>query len=219
LNNNETIEYKAKNVDISFMVSLNKVKDCYLFFGEFLENKTYKTGFFRLNIYENSIDDVKILKKSNKSFNPDIITMNSGFFQRINSNNISYTCDKNSKIFLFDDKGIFQDLINTKDNTPAPKVIKNEKGDCFYSRDGLRFSNSGIFMDNKNIFVFSNATTFKDKIIIDQYSKYTKEYIKSYKLDYKGYTSNDIANVYVFKDRIILKFYSKYASFKFSKYI
>ena len=115
------------------------------------------------------------------SYNLEMVTMYAGCFQKTDSNSIVYTCERNPNIFFFNENGVFEKGLSTKDNTPMPKIIKNSKNIYFYSRDGSRYTNSGVFMDKKNIFVFSMASKFKDKIIIDQYSKETRKYIQSLK--------------------------------------
>uniref|UniRef100_UPI003750E524 hypothetical protein n=1 Tax=Flavobacterium sp. TaxID=239 RepID=UPI003750E524 len=217
--NKNIIETKIKNVDISFLISLDNVSNKYLFFGEIFRNNSYKSGFFILDILENKILDSKILQTNAKSYKPETVVEHCGYFQKAEINSISYTCDKNSKIFIFNGKGLFLNELNTNDNTSLPKVIKNANNECYYSRAGLKFTNAGLFMADNNIYVFSMASKEKDKIIIDQYSKLNMKYIQSFKLNYNNYCSSDIVNVYIKQDMIILKFETNYASFKFSRYI
>lgn len=218
LETNVTNETKIKNVDISFVVSIDESSNKFLFFGEMFENNMYKTGFFVLNVSNNSIIESKVLHANKKSYSPEFIVMNSGFFQKLGDSSIAFTCDKNSQIFLFNENGVFVKMFNTKDNTPMPKVIKKSDS-YFYSHAGLNFSNSGLFVNKDNLFVFSMASKYSDKIIIDQYSKSTLRYIQSYKLDYKSNNSSKIDNVFIDKNKIILKFKFNYASFTFSRYI
>lgn len=209
---------ESKNIKITFMIKIDKLSNKYLFFGEIFENNIYKNGFFVLDFSNNKVTQSKVIHSNNISFKPEINLMNSGLFQKLNDSFFAYTCDKNSKIYLFDEFGNFLKIMNTKDETPSPKVIKNDNGDCFYSRDGLRFSNSGVFLYDDYLFVFSVASDVKNNIIIDQYSK-NNEYMQTYKLKYKNYSSVDISNVYIDKKYIILRFGHNYASFKFSRYL
>ena len=218
LKNDLTIKSKLKNVDISFIISLGESSNRYLFFGEVFENNAYETGFFILDMVNNKIVKSKMLQTNNNSYKPEIVTMYAGIFQKTGKNSIVYTCEKNAKIFLFNGNGFFEKELTTKDNTPVPSVIKNSNNEYFYSRKGLQYTNSGVFMDNKNIFVFSMASTFIDKIIIDQYSLETMKYIQSFKLDYNNFNSNDIANVIIDNKKVIIRFEQGYASFKFSRY-
>ncbi len=218
LNTNLTTKSKTQKIDISFLISLKNLPNKYLFFGEVFHDNTYKSGFFTLDMLTGKIIPSNVLKVDAENYNPEIITMHSGVFQKLNDNSISYTCDKNPKVFLFSSNGFFEKQLITNDNTPMPKIIKKSNGDCYFSRDGLGSTNSGIFTNKKNIFVFSMASQYKDKIVIDQYSKVNNNYIQSFKLHYKDHCNTDIVNVFIENNLIVLKFKSNYASFKFSRY-
>lgn len=218
LNTYTTIISSINKIDISFLISLKNLPNKYLFFGEVFQDSNYKTGFFILDMLTNKITPSKVLNLDSEKFNPEIIAMHSGVFQRLNDNSISYTCDKNPNVFLFNTFGLFVNELITNDDTPMPKIIKNSNGDCYFSRDGLGSTNSGIFINKKNIFVFSMASNFKDKIIIDQYSKANNKYIQSFKLNYKNRCNTNIVNIFIEDNLIVLKFKSNYASFKFSRY-
>lgn len=215
LKNNETIYLDINKLTIFSIISLDEQQSNYLFIGNIYKNNEYKTGFFKLNTFSKKITEIRIIETNNHSFNPKKELEFSGFFQKIEDDIISFTCDKNANIFLFDKKGNFKKKLVTKDNTPLPKVIINSKKDMFYSRNGLHFSNQGIFSDKNYIYVFSMATNSKEFIVIDQYSKENSSYIKSYKLYYKKLFTNYIQTIIKYNNNLILKFENNYASFKF----
>lgn len=215
---NFSIKTTVKNINVCSIIRLYNMPNMYLFFGGAFLDNTYKTGFFVLDMLNNKIIESKIIQSDSASYRLDTITMYAGYFQKTADNSLIYTCERNPMIFIFNSKGVSYKEIMTKDNTPMPKIIKNSRNMYFFSHDGSTYTNSGVFTDNDNLFVFSMASKFRDKIIIDQYSKKTKKYVQSYKLSYNNYNSNDIANVIIDKDKLILKFESNYASFKFSRY-
>ena len=111
--------------------------------------------------------------------------------------------------------------LNTKDYTNLPKIINRNNVEFSYSNDGKGYSNAGVFCINDFVYVFSMASSFNNKIIIDKYSINEKKYINSYKLNYNKYNSKDISDV-IFdynENKIIIAFSLNYASFKFSRYI
>ncbi|WP_395051964.1 hypothetical protein [Flavobacterium sp.] len=212
------IQYDSRGIRVYSIVSLKNLPNKFLFFGEVNFTNIYKTGFFVFDITNNKIEEIKILKYSENVFNPEVRLMYSGIFQNVENNIITYTCDKNCKIFMFNDNGTLVNELKTNDNTQIPKVIK--KADSyFYSRDGLNLTNSGVFSNKKNLFVFSMASQYDNIIIIDQYSKLNLKYIQSFKLDYNNHNTSDIMNIYINNNQIILKFDSSYASFIFSRFI
>jgi hypothetical protein len=208
---------KIKNVNILNIISLGNLPNKYLFFGGAIINNVQKIGFFVIDLIDNTISESKIIETNTTSFRLDIVTMYAGCFQKTVDNSIIYTCERNPKIFMFDEFGIFYNVLITKDNTPMPEVIKDSNGYCTFSRKSW-FTNSGVFLDKENIFVFSLVSKIQDKIIIDQYSKKTNDYIQSFKLDYNNFNASDIFSVVMCKNGITIKFESNYASFKFSRY-
>lgn len=218
IKSNKTDEISKNNIQVSNLIPLEKAPNEILFFGEFFANNTYNIGFFILNLVNNGITIKKLLYTNNESFKPEIALKYSGHFQKTLSNNYAYTCEDNSKIFLFNKDGIFEKEFNTKDNTQLPNTFKDAAGNCYFSRNGSQYTNSGVLIDNKNMFVFAMTSPIKNKIIIDQYSKLTGKYIQSFKLNYKNYHSLNIQDIYIENDKILLTFESNYASFKFSRY-
>lgn len=220
LNHDSTTINKIKtfNFNVSSLVILENFSNKCLFLGEFLSANTFKIGFFILNLDTNEITTSKLLYDKNESFKPEIVMKYAGDFQKTTSDSYAYTCEDNSKIYLFNENGVFKKEFNTKDKTPLPNTFKDSHGNCYFSRNGSKYTNSGILIDRKSLFVFSMASPIKDKIIIDQYSKTTQKYIQSFKLNYKNHSSLDIENIYLNNGKIILKFESGYASFKFSRY-
>jgi len=218
LANNSSIKTTIKDINICSIISIDNIPNKYLFFGGAFLDKTYKTGFFVLDMLHNKIIESKIIQTDSVSYRLDTVTMYAGYFQKTVDKSLIYICERNPMIFLFNKNGVLDGDLKTKDNTPMPKIIKNSKNMYFFSRDGSTYTNSGVFTDKENLFVFSMASKLKDKIIIDQYSRKTKEYVQSFKLNYNNYNSNDIANVIIDKEKLILKFESNYASFKFSRY-
>lgn len=211
-------QFESKNLRIYSIISIKSMPNKFLFFGEVNFNNIYKTGFFVLDMTNNKIKEVKILKYSKNDVKPEIRLIYSGCFQNLERDLISYTCDKNSKIFIFNENGILVNDLKTNDNTQFPKVIMKDNN-YFYSREGLNITNSGIFSNKKNLFIFSMASPHVDKIIIDQYSKLNFKYIQSFILDYNNHNTSDIMNIYINNNQIILKFDSNYASFTFSRFI
>ena len=208
----------VKKIDVSYLISLENSSSKYLFIGEIFQDNVYKNGFFILDIFTGTIKPSHILKTTKESLKNELLTMYSGSFQKLNNEFISYTCDKMSTIFLFKNKGVFESKFITNDKTLPPKIIRNLKGDCYYSNDGLKNTNVGIFTNKKNVFVFAMTSPISDKIIIDQYSRITFRYVQSFLINYKNFCSNDIQNVFIENDNIILKLNFNYASFKFSRY-
>ena len=94
------------------------------------------------------------------------------------------------------------------------KIAENNQGNNFYSRDGTWYSNMGMFIKNKSVYVFSAATEDKNYFTIDEYSYNNLNYIQSYKLDYKGMNSNNIMSLQEAKNELIICFDYNYASFK-----
>ena len=218
LDKKKTNEIKTDKLDVSSLIPVQNSQNKNLFFGEVFNNNTYKLGFFILNTVNGEVSISKLLYTNKESFKPEITLKYAGRFQKIANHKYAYTCEDNSKIFFFDENGDFDNEFITKDNTPLPNTIKDSEGNCYFSRDGSKYTNSGVLIDKENIFVFSMATAIKDKIIIDQYSKITQKYIQSFKLNYKNHCSMDIENIHIENNKILLEFESNYASFKFSRY-
>ncbi len=166
----------------------------------------------------NKIIESKILHQNYKSYDLEKVTKYVGSFQKTFFNEIVFTCERNPNIYFFDKNGFFKDELTTIDNTPMPEIIKDSNNSYFFSRDGSNYTNTGVFYNKKNIFVFSMITKLKGMIVIDQYSKETKEYIQSFKLNYNSLSTDNIGGIIIGKDRLIIRFELIYASFKFSRY-
>jgi hypothetical protein len=218
LQTNRTIKFDIKNVNICFLISLDDKQNKFLFFGGANIKSLYKTGFFIIDMNNNQVIESKILHTNKNSYDLEKVTMYVGLFQKTFNNNIVFTCERNPNIYFFNKDGFYEMELSTIDNTPMPKIIKDSNNIHFFSRESSKYTNSGVFVDKENIFVFSMASKFLDKIIIDQYSKHTKDYIQSFQLDYNGYNSSDIGGIIMCKDRLIIRFELNYASFKFSRY-
>ncbi len=214
---NITIKYSFKDLKIINMKGISKTK--YLCFGEAKDkHNNYNTGFFIIDISNNTYLYSKIIQTNDYSICPENALMYSGTFTYNSdtpNNIISYCCDKYSSIYFFDENGYFIKELKTKENLPLPQILKNSKGDSFYGRSGTWSSNSGMFMNENEIFVFSTRSDFFTKIIIDQYSFKTLEYKNSFKLIYNKSNSNSIRNVYKLKNKILIGFEFNYASFIF----
>ena len=213
----KTIKYRFKDLKIISLKFITETK--YLCLAE-AKNKqnNYNTGFFIIDISNNTYLCSKILETNSYSICPENALMYSGTFSyNMDTPNkiISYCCDKYSSIYFFDCNGNFTKELNTKENVPLPQILRNTKGDSFYGRSGTWSTNSGMFMNDDDIYVFSTRSDFFTKIIIDQYSYKTLEYKNSFKLIYNKSNSNSIRNVYKLKNKILIGFEFNYASFIF----
>ena len=208
-----------KNLKIFTLISLNEYSKKYLCFGELFQNNIYKTGFYIIDLSNQNIVESKILKIEEKSTYLESRLQYTGYFQKQNENLFSYNFEMFSKIFFFNNIGIFENELNTKDKTKLPKIITTKNIEFRYSNDEKGYSNVGLFCKNECFYVFSMAINLKDKIVIDKYSMITNKYIESFKLDYNGFNSRDITNIIIDKNKIIIAFSFYYASFTFSRYI
>jgi hypothetical protein len=217
--NKSTSEINLKNIDICSLISINECPNKYLCFGELYKNNLYTSGFFKFDIKTYKIEIIKDVKKDLKTSIDEIFLKHFGYFQNFENNEIAYSSGCSSKIFLFKKQGIFNKVIVTKDQAPPSKVLKDTGNNIVYSKDGYTNTNAGLFMDNKSIYIFSMVSKIKDQIVIDQYSKSTLKYIKSFKLNYNNYNSGNVSKVFIKKNRVILQFEFCYASFIFSRHI
>lgn len=226
----ELYEYNY-DTNISRKINLNKFKafslkripnteDKFLCFGESFNGNKYTTGFHVIDFKNDNSVVSKSFEVNNISKMPENELRYSGKFCNLNDNGmIAYCCDKYSRIYFFNQNGVFIKELKTKDNSPLPEILKNDRGDSFYSRGGTWVSNFGLFVKNDNVFVFSGRTNEKLNIVIDKYSFSKLSYENSYRLNYNNLDSRCIKNVFEQKNKIILGFEFYYASFTFSRYI
>jgi hypothetical protein len=222
-------EIKLKNFKAFSLKSLSndKYNTKFLCFGESFVNGKFCTGFHIIDIDSTSIITSKVLQNSRITSMPKNSLVYTGCFTTsYDKSVISYCCDKYSKIYFFDSNGNYIKELITKDNVPLPKILKNQEGNSFYSRGGTWTTNLGMFIKNDGVFVFSGRSKKENtiikggsKIIIDQYSYNTLQYVQSFKIDYNNLNSRNITNVFIAKDKIVVGFEFYYASFIFSKYI
>ena len=203
-----------KGLKITYLKPILNSTTKFLCLAENHENNMFKTGFYLIDISTKEIQIIKHLE-TNKidTFLPNSLKYIGKFLYNEN-NIISYCCEKYSKIYFFNDKGIFLKELQTNDKVPLPKIAENNQGNNFYSRDGTWYSNMGMFINNNSVFVFSAASDDKDYISIDEYSYSKMDYIQSYKLNYKNMNSNNIMNACQYKNNMIICFDYNYASFK-----
>lgn len=186
----------------------------YLFFGEQKTNNEFITGFYIYNLKNKTIKISKEISKSSDSKTTINTLEYSGNYKVSKEDNtIIYYCDKYSKIYVFDNMAKYIKTITTKDNVPLPKIISNENGINFYSRDGTYNTNMGVIIKNDKLLVFSASNNNKFKITIDQYSIEQNKYVKTYLVDFKNYRSNDLRNAFLFQNKLVLVTEFNYASF------
>ena len=217
---NKQKQVSDNRIKIFSLKTIPNSKSKILCFGEYKQNNIFKTGFFVFDYINSKVIISKILENNPETNMPKNALVYAGFFNlNYEKSLITFTCNKYSKIYLFDSNGLFTSEMNTKDNVPLPEIFTNERGDSFYSRGNSWTTNMGMFIKNNKIFVFSNSSSEKFKLIIDEYSCLNNKYIKSYKLNYLNQSAKDIRNVFIEKDKIIIGFEFNYASFIFSRYI
>jgi hypothetical protein len=211
---------KLNNFKAFYLTRIPAENDKYLCFGESFENNKFIMGFHIIDTRKESLLTTKVIEISNSTKMPKNELIYSGKFLTLGHNKmISYCCDKYSSIYFFNNNGIFLKELKTKDNTPLPKIFKNEQGDSFYSRGGTWSTNYGLFMKDNKVYVFSARSNEKLKIVIDQYFFSNLEYEQSFKLNYNNLDTRSINTVFEAKNKIIIGFEFNYASFTFSRYI
>ncbi|GEM55654.1 hypothetical protein B0A58_02625 [Flavobacterium branchiophilum NBRC 15030 = ATCC 35035] len=213
-------EVGMNHIKIFSLIPIMDSQNYYLCFGELFNDNIFNTGFFVINISTKRIIKSMILEPSKESSMPKNDLVYSGFFtETYDKRNLIYCCDKYSKIFFFNSKGIYTKVLTTNDKTPLPKILKNSNGDSFYSRGGTWTSNMGIFVKNNKIFVFSSRSDLKTSIMIDEYSLETMKYKQSFVLKHNNLSSSSIRNIFIDSNKIIIGFEFNYASFTFSRNI
>jgi hypothetical protein len=218
LSNNKISKYNLKNFKIASIKFLYNSKNEFIAFGEIKQKNMFNTGFFKIDLDNNTIVPIKIVDKNNESqFLTNTLKYAGDFSYFINERIFSYTCDKSAKIFFFNVQGIYIKEVTTNDNVPLPQILTNEKGDSFYGREGTWNTNTGIFLKNNFVYVFSSRSKEKYDLILDKYSYTTTKYIESFKIRCNEYSSRDITNMFFKNDLLIVTFTTDYASFKFSR--
>ncbi|WP_340065483.1 hypothetical protein [Ascidiimonas aurantiaca] len=218
----ETGEIKLidlKGLQISSLIPTNTPNQ-YLCLAEYDKRNGFETGFYLIDAATNEITPVKALENNEESK----ITVNmlkySGYFKKSSANDlIVYYCTKYSKIYFFNSIGTFKKEMDTADRTPAPVVITSKEGMNYYKRGSTWNNNHGLLFGDGEIGVFSARTQEANVIITDFYSLSDFEYKRSYRTNYKGFSSYDILSTYGTKERIVFLFDTYFASFDFSRYI
>ena len=203
IENDKISKYSFKKLKIIKTYPLNIKLGKLLVLAEFEKNNLFHTGFYIINVFSNEIFKYRIIETNKESKKVENILIYSGEFSK-NNKTIYYTCSKYSKIYIFNNFGEFLKEIQTKDNTPKPKLVSNEYG-FYYKRDNTFNTNNGAFINNNNIYVFSSRTKEKG-IIIDLYSLDSGSYEYSIRFTYKNLTSTDLNYVSFFNKKIFLYF-------------
>jgi len=181
--------------------------DNILVFGEIEKNNQYFTGFYVLNYNSNKILSSKEIQHNSKTKKIENILIYSGNFTSSN-NYITYTCNNNPYIYIFDKNGKYIKTLITSDKTPLPELISDEQG-IYYKRDKTFNTNNCSFIRDKILYVFSSRTN-KNFIVIDAYSIDNNQYLRSYKLNYNNHISTDINHIAVIRDKLYLFFNNEY---------
>ncbi len=186
----------------------------YFLFGEHKKNNEFITGFYIYDFKNKNLLKCKeIAKSQTEKININILKYSGSYHISKKEDSIIYYCDKSSEIYLFDSKGKYLKTIITADQVPFPKIISNENGNNFYSRDGTWNTNMGVALIKDRLFVLSASNNNKFKITLDEYSVKTNNYVKSYLVDYKKYQSKDLRGAFVSNNKLIIVTEFNYASF------
>ncbi len=216
----KSFQISDSRIKVFSLKTLPNSKSKLLCFGEYKQKDSFVTGFFVVDIATNNIKIVKNLENNQETTMPKNGLIYAGCFNfNYEKTILVYTCNKYSKIYFFNSKGMFIKELITADNVPLPEIFTNKKGDSFYSRGGTWTTNMGMFIKNDKIFVFSYRAKEEFKLLIDEYSYLNLRYVKSYKLNYLNQNVKSIRNVFIDKDKIVIGFEFNYASFIFSRYI
>lgn len=216
IDNNEIKKIDFKNFKFQNIIFISDSK--FIALGELKESKNFIEGFFLLDVSNGS---VRLLKKISSSdymcFLENSLKYTGEFTNSFTDDIISYTCDKNSNVYIFDKNGNFISKIETNDKVPLPKILTNSAGDSFYARGKTWNTNAAGFIKNGFLYVFSCRDEERNNLVVDKYSLNTNKYEQSYMIKCDGYSSRDITNLFVNDKQIILSFTSGYASLKFSR--
>jgi hypothetical protein len=208
-------EIKLKDIKVVLVKPILDSETKFLCLAEYHFKNKYETGFYIIDFENKNIKQSKGLETNSiDSFLENSLRYIGKFKSFLGKNIIVYYCEKYSKIYFFDNAGLFIKELETSDKVPLPKIAKNNEGNSFYSRDGTWYSNLGVFMKDDSVFVFSGAVEDKYNFTIDEYSWGTLQYVESYNLSYNNMNSNSIYNFNLDNNRLIICFDYNYASFK-----
>ena len=199
VNNGEPL---YKNLKVS---AIKKVKNNFYVLGEYLKDKYYIYGFFKLNQFLDEITPIAIIQRDTSSkFAENALKYNGNFFGSIDTTEqITYITNKSSNVWLFEDYKLLS-KINTLDKTPLPKIIS--KGEVLvYDRSNTFNTNMASFIYSNQIHIFSNRNTENKKITIDVYSL-DGNYIYSYFLPDVINETQHITQVFSGENKIIIAF-------------
>ncbi len=149
-------------------------------------------GFFIYDFEKQVVlDKQKVLHRSKENNSLRNYLKYIGDFD-INGDLISYNYDFYGKLVFFDSsKGEFRFEITTIDKVQPPQIAYF--ADTYtYKRGWTFFSNSGCFVRDDKLYVFSCRPNDLSKIIIDSYSIETKGYLQSYQVDFQNKNSSEI---------------------------
>lgn len=216
---NNINQIKFKDLKIISVVPIDEVGNL-LCLGEFFKNQKYNLGFFKVNKLNATVEICKIIEENSTTKFPQSYLQYSGDFNSHEKEQcLTYTCDKYSKVYFFNDDGSYLKEFSTIDNSQIPEIITNQEGFNYYSRKNTYNTNEGLFIKNNDVFILSTYNEFYSKIIIDVYDLNSLKYKKSLKFNLDHFASKNIRNILFKNDKLIIALDHNYASFIFSRYI
>lgn len=216
---NNINQIKFKDLKIINVIPINE-SGILLCLGEFFQNKKYNLGFFKVNKINGKVEICKVIEQNLTTKFPQSYLQYSGDFNSHEREKcFTYTCDKYSKVFFFDEHASFLKEFSTIDNSEIPDIITTVDGMNYYSRKNTYNTNEGLFIKNDEVFILSSFSEFSSKIIIDIYDFKNLKYKQSLKFDLDHFSSKNIRNILFKNDKLIIALDHNYASFIFSRHI
>lgn len=167
----KSVQIADSKLKIFSLKTIPNSKNKLLCFGEYKVNESFITGFFIVDVNTKQIKISKIIEENKETSMPKNALIFAGYFNlNYEKTSLAYTCNKYSKIYLFDKNGFSTNELKTSDNSPLPEILTNENGDSFYSRGATWTTNMGVFFKKDRIFIFSIRAKEDFKLIIDEYS-------------------------------------------------
>jgi hypothetical protein len=196
-----------------------KDQNTFLCIGELADGEQFKTGLFIINRQLSKITDVVSILESNATSNaPQNQLRYSGrFVLDADTKQVTYYCDKFSKIYSTDHNGHNFRAFTTKDHAPLPQIVTNLRNNFYYKRGATWGTNHALFSSANNYYIFSSRSPVKDSLVIDVYSKHNFDYLSSFSVFYKGKRSADIDYVCFNHKQLTIVFDDSLASFIYSR--
>lgn len=182
----------------------------YIILGEIKMAGLTKVAFIKYNTITNISKVIREININNEGTNRNFL-MSNGVFSK-NSNYITYTFNKSSKIFVFNKNGNFINQINTKENVPNPEIIEFN-GSFGYKRGATYSTNIATFIKNDDVYILSERINEDKKIIIDRYSLKNGKYKNSFALNNTEYGNKKVNNIFQIGNLIIINSSSDFKSY------